>query len=232
MSNGAGAPVAALSADAIANPTSFDDDGLAPSRRLHDAWKRTFDVVIAGALVVLLAVPMAIVAIAIKIDSRGPVFFAQERYGYRGARFRMLKFRSMIVSAEAELPALLARNDAAAPLFKLREDPRRTRVGRFIRRFSIDELPQLFNVIAGRMSLVGPRPALPQEIEVLGPVMSARMLVKPGMTGLWQVSGRSLLPADEAASLDLRYVRETSWRLDLMILVRTVPAVLSGRGAC
>jgi lipopolysaccharide/colanic/teichoic acid biosynthesis glycosyltransferase len=169
-------------------------------------------------------------AIAIKLDG-GPVFFRQERVGTNGRGFRIVKFRSMVVDAEARLAALQAANEAEGPLFKMTRDPRITRVGVILRKYSIDELPQLLNVLAGTMSLVGPRPPLPAEVATYEDAARRRLLVPPGMTGLWQVSGRSTLSWDESVRLDLRYVESWSMALDLTILWKTVGAVLRGRGA-
>ena len=160
-----------------------------------------------------------------------PVFYRQERIGRHGAPFRMTKFRSMAVDAEQRLEGLRALNESDAVLFKMRHDPRITRVGRFIRRYSIDELPQLLDVLRGEMSLVGPRPSLASEVEQYSVQMGRRMYVRPGMTGLWQVSGRSDLSFDEAERLDLAYVDNWSITGDLMIMLRTVRAVTRGQGA-
>lgn len=194
--------------------------------------KRVLDVIAATLALLVAAVPMAVIGIAIKLDSRGPIFHAQDRIGYGGKPFRMYKFRSMVAGAEAARLGLLGQNETDAPLFKMRRDPRRTRVGQFIRRFSLDEMPQLFNVLLGHMSLVGPRPVL---VEEAGDPLSAdhvqRVLAVPGMTGLWQVSGRSLLTFREMVAMDIRYAQEWSLWLDLRILLRTVPVVLRGTGA-
>jgi exopolysaccharide biosynthesis polyprenyl glycosylphosphotransferase len=184
-------------------------------------------------LISLLILPVAlVVALAIKVDSRGPVFFRQDRIGARGEPFEMFKFRSMVVDAEARLADVSAQgNDGNGVLFKQRNDPRVTRVGQFIRRYSLDELPQLINVLKGDMSLVGPRPPLRSEVEGYEPDAVRRLRVRPGLTGLWQVSGRSDLSWDESLRLDLRYVDNWSMILDLQILWRTARAVLRGSGA-
>jgi exopolysaccharide biosynthesis polyprenyl glycosylphosphotransferase len=179
----------------------------------------------------LLSPMLAVLAVAIKVNDRGPVFYRQRRIGKDGKAFTMVKFRSMGTDAEARRIGLLGLNEAQGPLFKLRKDPRVTRVGAVLRRYSLDELPQLFNVVAGSMSLVGPRPPLPEETERYGPDARRRLLVKPGLTGLWQVSGRSDLPWEEAVRLDLRYVEDWSLALDALILWKTVRAVLKGQGA-
>lgn len=171
------------------------------------------------------------VAIAIKVSSRGPVFYRQERVGLRGERFTMWKFRSMRVGADRELSVFADLNHADGLLFKIRQDPRVTKAGRWIRRHSIDEIPQFWNVLMGQMSLVGPRPPLPHEVEKYGDDVRRRLLVKPGMTGLWQISGRTELPWEESVRLDLFYVENWSVMMDLTVMWKTLAAVLHGRGA-
>lgn len=187
----------------------------------------------AGAVVllVLLSPVMLAVALAIVLDSRGPVFFRQNRVGRGGEEFTVVKFRTMVLDADRRRQELMSANQGAGVLFKLRRDPRVTRVGVVLRRYSIDELPQLFNVLAGSMSLVGPRPPLPEECAQYEPNVRRRLLVKPGITGLWQVSGRSDLSWDESVRLDLRYVEDWSLALDAVILWKTVRAVFGGEGA-
>jgi len=199
-------------------------------RGANQALKKTFDLVGSAVLTIFLAPLLLAVALAIKITSPGPVFFRQERIGIDGNSFRMIKFRSMVADAEARLAALKARghdrgNDV---LFKMRDDPRVTKVGRFIRKFSIDELPQLFNVLFGHMSLVGPRPPLLSETENYEDDVHRRLLVKPGMTGLWQVSGRSDLSWEESVRLDLYYVENWSITGDIAIIWRTFRALTHG----
>jgi lipopolysaccharide/colanic/teichoic acid biosynthesis glycosyltransferase len=201
------------------------------TKHFQMAFKRIMDVAIAGFLVLLMAVPLAIIAVAIKIDSPGPVFYPHARIGCNGKRFRMYKFRSMYVDAEKAKAGLLSESDTDAPLFKMRNDPRRTRIGRLIRRFSLDEFPQLFNVIQGHMSLVGPRPALPEEAAQYTDYHAHRVVPVPGMTGLWQVSGRSLLTFEKMVEMDVLYARHWSLKLDIFILLKTIPVILSGRGA-
>jgi exopolysaccharide biosynthesis polyprenyl glycosylphosphotransferase len=194
--------------------------------------KRTFD--ICGALIgiVLLAPVIAIAALLIRATGPGPVLFAQERYGLNKRRFRMYKFRTMITGAEALQQNLESQNEALGPVFKIRNDPRITRVGRVLRKTSIDELPQLYNVLRGEMSLVGPRPLPLRDVHRFAEAaLMRRFSVKPGLTCLWQISGRSQLGFNDWISLDLEYIDDWSLTLDLMILLRTVPAVLSGRGA-
>ena len=193
--------------------------------------KRTYDI-LGSAILLLLAAPvMGLTALAIKLEDGGPVIFRQRRVGLKGEEFDCLKFRSMCIDAEARLAALAAQNEGAGPLFKLTHDPRITRVGRFIRRFSLDELPQLWNALRGDMSLVGPRPALPTEVAQYDSDTRRRLDVRPGLTGLWQVSGRSNLSWDDTVRLDLYYVDNWSMVQDLMILARTAKAVVGSAGA-
>lgn len=193
--------------------------------------KRAFDLVGGTMLLVLLIPIFVMVSIAVRADSAGPIFFRQVRVGTAGAPFEMLKFRSMVVDAENQLDKLRDVNQGNGVLFKVREDPRVTRVGSFIRKFSLDELPQLLNVIKGSMSLVGPRPPLPSEVERYDTQAHRRLLVRPGMTGLWQVSGRSLLSWDDTVRLDLYYVENWSFLGDCTILLRTMRAVFRSHGA-
>ena len=184
-------------------------------------------------LLFLCAAPvLGVIALAVRIDSPGPALFRQSRVGARGEEFQMLKFRTMCVDAEARLAELRTASDAGnTVLFKMKADPRVTRLGRLLRRYSLDELPQLINVLRGEMSLVGPRPPLPAEVAGYDPDATRRLRVQPGLTGLWQVSGRSDLPWDESLRLDLWYVDNWSLVLDLQILARTARAVLRGEGA-
>lgn len=196
--------------------------------------KPAFDVIGATMLLVLLSPLMLAIAIAIKASSPGPVFFRQERVGVGASRFRMVKFRSMRVDAEAMLEHLRAQQAADAGnhvMFKLKDDPRITRIGAFLRRYSLDEVPQLINVLRGEMSLVGPRPPLPSEVEMYETDTHRRLLVRPGMTGLWQVSGRSDLSWDETVRLDLSYVENWSLTGDMVILFKTAKAVVGSDGA-
>jgi exopolysaccharide biosynthesis polyprenyl glycosylphosphotransferase len=196
------------------------------------AVKRLIDVAGAAAGLVLLAPVLLAIAAAIKLTSPGPVLFAQERYGLRKRRFRMIKFRTMVPEAEALQALVEARNEAVGPVFKMRDDPRTTPIGRLLRRSSLDELPQLVNVLLGDMSLVGPRPLPLRDVQRFDrPWLMRRFSVPPGLTGLWQVSGRSDLTFDEWITLDLAYIDNWSLRLDLRILLRTIPAVFRGTGA-
>ncbi len=193
--------------------------------------KRVSEIVLTSVGLIVVAPVMVGIAVAVKLQDRGPVIFRQARVGRGGKLFTMLKFRSMVVDAEARKVDLLALNEAHGALFKLRDDPRITRLGKFLRDFSLDELPQLLNVLRGSMSLVGPRPHLAHEVARMPVEANRRSLVSPGLTGLWQVSGRSDLQEDDAIRLDLRYVDNWSLALDLQILWKTAWAVLARRGA-
>nr|WP_199510514.1 sugar transferase [Nucisporomicrobium flavum] len=193
--------------------------------------KDLFDRLGALILLVVFGPVLLTVALCVRLTSRGPVLFRQVRVGRDGSEFRIFKFRSMYVDAEARLAELKHLNEHDGVLFKIRDDPRVTPVGRWLRRLSLDELPQLLNVVLGQMSLVGPRPPLPSEVAAYADDVRRRLAVKPGMTGLWQVSGRSDLPWEEAVRLDLRYVENWSLSLDLVILLRTMTAVLRSSGA-
>ena len=195
------------------------------------ALKRGMDIVLALAALLALLPLLLLLAVIVRLDSPGPVLFRQTRVGKDGRKFAMFKFRSMIVDAEDRLRALHGHNDGAGVLFKLREDPRVTRCGRWMRKYSLDELPQLWNVVLGHMSLVGPRPPLDREVSGYERHTHRRLLIKPGITGLWQVSGRSDLAWDEAVRLDLYYVENWSIAGDLLILWRTVRAVIRPSGA-
>ncbi len=193
--------------------------------------KRGIDMVGAVAGLALGAPLMGVIALAIRLDSPGPIVFSQTRVGAGGELFDIYKFRSMRQGAEAELKKLQALNEADGPLFKIQDDPRLTRIGRILRRTSLDELPQLWNVLQGEMSLVGPRPALPSEVSEYKEWHKKRLEARPGMTGLWQISGRSTISFDEGVLLDVYYIENWSLWLDLKILLRTVPHVLLGDGA-
>jgi exopolysaccharide biosynthesis polyprenyl glycosylphosphotransferase len=193
--------------------------------------KALFDRTAAALSLILLAPLFAVIAMIIRLDDRGPVFFRQIRIGLDGQPFKLYKFRTMVVDAEQRKAELEALNEGSGVFFKMRRDPRVTKAGFWLRRWSLDELPQLLNVLSGDMSLVGPRPALPNEVARYGDHMRRRLVVKPGITGLWQVSGRSGLAWEEAFTLDLRYVDNWSLALDLQILWKTWSAVISGSGA-
>lgn len=205
---------------------------LREGRLAYRVLKRGFDIVFSAAVLILLSWLFLIVAIAIKIDDpSGPVFFGQERVGRDGRRFRMWKFRSMCVDAEAKLAELRAQNEKTGPVFKMKDDPRVTRVGHFIRKTSIDELPQFLNVLFGQMSTVGPRPALPSEAATYTPYQAQRLLIKPGMTCYWQAHrNRDAVTFDEWIDLDLLYIKTCSVKNDLKLIIQTVGVVLTAQG--
>jgi lipopolysaccharide/colanic/teichoic acid biosynthesis glycosyltransferase len=194
-------------------------------------FKRTFDLVASlfGLLLILPLLPF--IVILIKLETPGPIFFKQLRVGYRGRMFHCYKFRSMAVDAEAQKESMQHLNEATGAAFKIKDDPRITGVGRFLRRSSLDEFPQLFSVFSGDMSIVGPRPQIPSEVGDYTPVQACRLLVKPGLTCLWQVSGRSHLDFNEWMELDQEYVRQAGYRMDFHVLARTLPAVIERKGA-
>lgn len=178
-----------------------------------------------------LAIPLLVIAAIVRLTSTGPSLFRQQRVGLNGRVFDVYKFRTMVDGAERMISTVIDLNEHDGVLFKIRDDPRCTKFGKWLRRYSLDEFPQLINVVRGEMSLVGPRPALPSEVAQYGSETCRRLQVKPGITGLWQVSGRSNLTWEESVALDLRYVEEWSPALDLTILIRTIPAVLTSHGA-
>jgi exopolysaccharide biosynthesis polyprenyl glycosylphosphotransferase len=199
--------------------------------KIKQSLKRVLDLV-GGTILLLLTSPvMLVTAVLIKVESPGPILFRQERVGMWGKSFVCYKFRSMYIDAEARKAELLAQNEADGPVFKMKHDPRITRVGRFIRKLSIDELPQIFNVLKGDMSLVGPRPAVPKEVAQYEFEQLGRLDAVPGITGLQQVSGRSDLDFKRWVELDLQYISEQSLLKDIEILLRTIPAVVTGKGA-
>lgn len=194
--------------------------------------KRAMDCIGAGVGLLLLSPLFAVIAILIKLESAGPVLFSQTRIGKDGEEFRCWKFRSMFRDAEQRKQELMQQNEMAGGVtFKMKHDPRVTRVGRFIRKASIDELPQLWNVFNGDMSLVGPRPPVPQEVAQYSAHERQRLAVKPGITCIWQVSGRSDIPFNEQVLMDIEYIRSRSFWLDISLLLRTIPAVLLARGS-
>jgi exopolysaccharide biosynthesis polyprenyl glycosylphosphotransferase len=202
-----------------------------PMRGLALLVKHGFDIIASVAAVIIISPLLLLTIIAIKLDSKGPVLYKQQRLGKNGKFFNMLKFRSMRINADAMLEELMKNNEIDGFAFKMKNDPRITRVGKFIRKYSIDELPQLFNVIRGDMSLVGPRPPLPKEVELYGDYEWRRLEVAPGLTGLWQVSGRSNLSFQQWMNLDVYYIENWSLALDFKIILKTVPVVLKGEGA-
>ncbi len=200
-------------------------------RLLTQKVQRMADLAIAGLLALMLLPLFVLIALLIRLDSPGPTLFVQKRVGKHGREFNFYKFRSMVANAEAIRHQIEARNERGGPVFKMRHDPRITRVGVLIRKYSLDELPQLLNVIQGDMSLVGPRPALPREVEQYSEYERQRLAIMPGVTGLWQVSGRADLSFEESVALDLHYAAHQSLSLNTRILWMTIPAILSGRGA-
>ena len=193
--------------------------------------KRVFDVAFSSFLLIVLSPVLLACIIAIKITSKGPAFFTQDRCGLHGRRFKLLKFRSMVMDAEVRKDEVAHLNEVSGPVFKCKRDPRITRVGHFLRRASLDELPQLINILRGEMSLVGPRPPVPKEVAVYESWQRRRLSVVPGLTCVWQVSGRSNIPFDQWMKLDLQYAANWSLRLDFLLLLKTIPAVLFMRGA-
>lgn len=202
----------------------------APTNRLVSGLKAAFDRSVALMILVLGFPLFLLTALAIKLDSRGPVFFRQERMGHNGRRFLLYKFRTMECDAERKKRSLLSRNEMSGPVFKIKDDPRITRIGRLLRKYSIDEFPQVLNIMKGEMSLVGPRPPLPAEVSRFEPWQRRKLSVKPGLTCLWQVNGRNAIDFDHWMRLDLEYIDTWSLWLDARILLKTVPAVLKGTG--
>jgi len=207
-------------------------DGFEDGRSLfYRVSKRLFDMIASlfGLLLILPLLPFIIMLI--KLETPGPLFFKQLRVGYQGRMFHCYKFRSMAIDAEDQKEQMQHLNEATGAAFKIKDDPRITGVGRFLRRSSLDEFPQLFNVFIGDMSIVGPRPQIPPEVEDYTPDQACRLLVKPGLTCLWQVSGRSHLDFLEWMELDQEYVRQAGFRMDFHVLTRTLPAVIERKGA-
>jgi exopolysaccharide biosynthesis polyprenyl glycosylphosphotransferase len=188
--------------------------------------KRIFDFTASLIGIILLFPLFILIVLAIKFDSPGPIFFSQKRNGFKGKVFNMYKFRSMVEDAEQRLKELEKKNEVSGNMFKIKDDPRITRVGKVIRKTSIDELPQLFNVLKGNMSIVGPRPPIVREVQKYDPWHNLRLSVKPGLTGLWQVSGRNSIGFEEMIRLDLKYIRERSFWYDLKIILKTIPVLL------
>ena len=193
--------------------------------------KRIFDLGVSLAGLVLLIPIMPLIAVMIKLDTPGPVFFKQDRVGKNGKPFKFYKFRSMRQDADSRKQELEALNEKDGPIFKVRTDPRITSVGKFLRRSSLDEIPQIFNVIRGDMSIVGPRPPLPSEVESYQPWHLRRLDVTPGITCFWQISGRSHLSFNEWMRLDMEYIKHRSFKTDLTIFLKTIPAVIARKGA-
>lgn len=206
-------------------------EGLTGASRFHRAVKRMMDLVGSVALLALFSPIMVLAAASIRLTSRGPILYRQERVGRDANRFHLLKFRSMVNGAHAKRSELSGLNDVKGPVFKIKQDPRVTKVGRVLRRWSIDEMPNLFNVLNGELSLVGPRPPLPEEVETYGPWEQQRLLVRPGITCLWQVSGRTDVSFEQWMEMDIMYIKTWTLRQDLALLIRTPGAVIRGNGA-
>jgi exopolysaccharide biosynthesis polyprenyl glycosylphosphotransferase len=204
---------------------------LSRPNRAYSALKRLTDIVIAGFLLLLFLPIIPVVALLIRLDSPGPILFKQRRVGKGGKPFNFYKFRSMVTGAESAIDTLRPLSGVDGPVFKIKEDPRITHVGRFLRRSSLDELPQLINVLRGEMSIVGPRPNLPSEVSQYLPWQRRRLDVTPGITCFWQIAGRSHIGFQEWMRLDLEYVRKRSYVTDLKIMVQTLPAVIARKGA-
>jgi exopolysaccharide biosynthesis polyprenyl glycosylphosphotransferase len=201
------------------------------TRPVQYAVKRLVDIACSAFALVVLSPLLLSVAALIRLESRGPVLFKQQRVGLHGASFNLLKFRSMVPNADAMKDQLLAHNEQTGPVFKMKHDPRITKIGRFIRKFSIDELPQLVNILRGDMTIVGPRPAVPREVAQYKLWQRRRLSVRPGLTCYWQVSGRNEIGFEEWMQLDLRYVDNWSLKVDVELILKTFPVVVFGRGA-
>ncbi|HEY9510905.1 MAG TPA: sugar transferase [Verrucomicrobiae bacterium] len=198
----------------------------------HAFLKRGLDILASAILLILFSPVFLLIGLLVKLEDGGPIFFAQRRVGQFGREFRMFKVRSMCLNAEERLQELLAQNQHADGVtFKLKRDPRITRVGRWLRKFSLDELPQLYNVLIGDMSLVGPRPPVPSEVSKYSLAHRRRLAIKPGITCIWQISGRAEIDFSGQVQLDVNYIENLSFWMDVKILARTVPAVISGKGA-
>ncbi len=200
-------------------------------KRIYEISKRAIDIIGAGSGLLLLSPVIAIVACAVKFTSKGPVFFSQKRVGKNGELFDMYKFRSMVVNAEELKEKLAHQNEMSGPMFKMKDDPRVTKVGKFIRKTSLDELPQLWNVLKGDMSLVGPRPSLPKEVAQFEKWMYKRLSVKPGLTCFWQVSGRNNIDFEDWMKLDIKYVDERNIWIDIKLIFKTVLVLFGDKNA-
>ena len=200
-------------------------------KRIYEISKRAIDIIGAGSGLLLLSPVIAIVACAVKFTSKGPVFFSQKRVGKNGVLFDIYKFRSMVVNAEELKEKLAYQNEMSGPMFKMKDDPRVTKVGKFIRKTSLDELPQLWNVLKGDMSLVGPRPSLPKEVAQFEKWMYKRLCVKPGLTCFWQVSGRNNIDFEDWMKLDIKYVDERNIWIDIKLIFKTVLVLFGDKNA-
>ena len=199
---------------------------------IYNMSKRTLDIIASTLGLIILSPILLVVAILIKLESKGPAIFSQKRIGLNKKEFKMYKFRSMVQNAEELKEKLAKENEMSGPMFKMKNDPRVTKVGRFIRKTSIDELPQLINVLKGEMSLVGPRPSLPKEVSKFEPWMLRRLSVKPGLTCYWQVSGRNNIDFEDWMKLDLQYVNDRSFWLDLKLIFKTAGVLFGDKNAC
>jgi exopolysaccharide biosynthesis polyprenyl glycosylphosphotransferase len=217
--------------DANTRATSESENIKFKQKHLYSFIKRIFDFIASLLGVIILSPLMITIAVIVKGFDGGPVFFKQKRIGKNGKEFTMYKFRSMVPNAEEMVAGLQDKNEASGPMFKMKDDPRITKIGKFIRRTSIDELPQLFNVLNGSMSLVGPRPALPKEVAQYTSKQTEKLLIKPGITCIWQVSGRSEVPFEKQVEMDIYYAEHRSVCLDIKLLFKTIPAVLTHKGA-
>ena len=200
-------------------------------KRIYEISKRAIDIIGAGSGLLLLSPVIAIVACAVKFTSKGPIFFSQKRVGKNGKIFEMYKFRSMVVNAEELKEKLAHQNEMSGPMFKMKDDPRVTKIGKFIRKTSIDELPQLWNVLKGDMSLVGPRPSLPKEVKQFENWMYKRLTVKPGLTCYWQVSGRNNIDFEDWMKLDISYVEDRNLWIDIKLIFKTVFVLFGDKNA-
>ena len=200
-------------------------------KRIYEISKRAIDIIGAGSGLLLLSPVIAIVACAVKFTSKGPIFFSQKRVGKNGKIFEMYKFRSMVVNAEELKEKLAHQNEMSGPMFKMKDDPRVTKVGKFIRKTSLDELPQLWNVLKGDMSLVGPRPSLPKEVKQFENWMYKRLTVKPGLTCYWQVSGRNNIDFEDWMKLDISYVEDRNLWIDIKLIFKTVGVLFGDKNA-
>ena len=200
-------------------------------KRIYEISKRAIDIIGAGSGLLLLSPVIAIVACAVKFTSKGPIFFSQKRVGKNGKIFEMYKFRSMVVNAEELKEKLAHQNEMSGPMFKMKDDPRVTKVGKFIRKTSLDELPQLWNVLKGDMSLVGPRPSLPKEVKQFEKWMYKRLTVKPGLTCYWQVSGRNNIDFEDWMKLDISYVEDRNLWIDIKLIFKTIFVLFGDKNA-
>ncbi len=222
-----------LSQYSVLNRSSMDAEVLLATPRPvpYAIWKRTLDVVASTILLLLLFPLFLIIALAVKLTSRGPVFYKSDRVGLGGQSIDFVKFRTMCMDADAKLAELKAQNEKDGPIFKIKNDPRTTKVGRILRKFSLDELPQLISVLKGDMSMVGPRPPLKREVALYDARTMQRLTIKPGITCYWQVMGRSDLSFEEWIDLDMKYIEEMTFWVDMKIMLLTPSAVFKGKGA-